>query len=298
MKSNKTTALLMLLVFLLVVSVVIIFLTGLDRPTSTSNPYQNVTSTAVPTVAVETPEPTPTPEATPTPSAAPTNAPVYYPPSTSMPSETASPVRTSTPPPAGVSVPSGTGATAATSGNAGTAAASTPIPGADANMLPAQDLIPVVPGANTSPSGSADASGSSASVIPTGTSLGSGTFRSDSGTSINIHADWSAVVSGTNTVDITVTAYVDSYSLYTTASPDVLNIAVDGQYFSLASPAIEIPTTTTPVSTKINSRTVTVTLSGGETRNIPVEVLWHYRGTYGGTYLDSIECGGNITLSR
>ena len=135
-------------------------------------------------------------------------------------------------------------------------------------------------------------------MIPTGTSLGSGAFRSDSGTSINIHADWNAVVSGTNTVDITVTAYVDSYSLYTTASPDVLNIAVDGQYFSLASPAIEIPTTTQPISTKINSRTVTVTLSGGETRNIPVEVIWHYRGTYGGTYLDSIECGGNITLSR
>ena len=298
MKSNKTTALLMLLVFLLVVSVVIIFLTGLDRPTSTSNPYQNVTSTAVPTVAVETPEPTPTPEATPTPSAAPTNAPVYYPPSTSMPSETASPVRTSTPPPAGVSVPSGTGATSAASNNAGTATAATPIPGADANMLPAQDLIPIVPGANTAPSGNTDASDSNASVIPTGTSLGSGSFRSDSGTSINVHADWNAVVSGTNTVDITVTAYVDSYSLYTTASPDVLNIAVDGQYFSLASPAIEIPTTTTPVSTKINSRTVTVTLSGGETRNIPVEVLWHYRGTYGGTYLDSIECGGNITLSR
>ena len=295
MKSNKTTALLMLLVFLLVVSVVIIFLTGLDRPASTSNPYQNVTATAVPTVAVETPEPTPTPEATPTPTPVPTNAPVYYPPSTSMPSQVAQPVSTATPPPAGVSVPSGTGAT---SNNTGTAAATpTPIPGADANMLPAQDLIPIVPGANTAASGNADA-GNAASVIPTGTSLGSGTFRSDSGTSINIHADWTALVSGPSTVDITVTAYVDSYSLYTTASPDVLNIAVDGQYFSLASPAIEIPTTTQPVSTKINSRTVTVTLSGGETRNIPVEVIWQYRGTYGGTYLDSIECGGNITLSR
>ena len=297
MKSNKTTALLMLLVFLLVVSVVIIFLTGLDRPASTSNPYQNVTTTAVPTVAVETSAPTPTPEATPTPAAVQTAAPVYYPPSTSMPSETAQPVKTSTPPPAGVSVPSGSGSNSTASGNAGTAAASpTPVPGADANMLPAQDLIPIVPGANTA-SGNTDA-GNGASVIPTGTSLGSGTFRSDSGTSINVHADWTALVSGTNTVDITVTAYVDSYSLYTTASPDVLNIAVDGQYFSLASPAIEIPTTTTPVSTKINSRTVTVTLSGGETRNIPVEAIWQYRGTYGGTYLDAIECGGNITLSR
>ena len=294
MKSNRTTALLMLLVFLLVVSVVIIFLTGLDRPASTSNPYQNVTTTAIPTVPVETPEPTPTQEASPTPAPVPTNAPVYYPPSTSMPSQTAQPVSTATPPPAGVSVPSGTGAT---SNNTGTTAATpSPIPGADANMLPAQDLIPIVPGANTAASGNTDSG--NASVIPTGTSLGSGTFRSDSGTSINIHADWNALVSGANTVDITVTAYVDSYSLFTTASPDVLNISVDGQYFSLASPAIEIPTTTQPVSTKINSRTVTVTLSGGETRNIPVEVNWQYRGTYGGTYLDSIECGGNITLSR
>ena len=298
MKSNRTTALLMLLVFLLVVSVVIIFLTGLDRPASTSNPYQNVTTTAMPTVPVETPEPTPTPEDAPTPAPVPTNVPVYYPPSTSMPSQTAQPVSTATPPPSGVSVPSGTGATSTASNNTGTATATpSPIPGADANMLPAQDLIPIVPGANTVASGNADA-GNAASVIPTGTSLGSGTFRSDSGTSINIHADWTALVSGPNTVDITVTAYVDSYSLYTTASPDVLNIAVDGQYFSLASPAIEIPTTTQPVSTKINSRTVTVTLSGGDTRAIPVEVIWHYRGTYGGTYLDSIECGGNITLSR
>ena len=289
MKSNRTTALLMLLVFFLVVAVVIIFLTGLDRPSRSDNPYENVTVSAVPSVEVETPEPTPTAE----PTVAPTSSvPVYYPPATAAPSQTQQPVTTAAP-----------------SGGTGNAtvipseATPTPSPPADSNMLPAQDLIPIVPGVNDTTSteqtgGDSDTAAAPTNLIPVGTSLGSGTFRSDSGTSINIHADWNAVVSGTNTVDITVTAYVDSYSLYTTASPDVLNIAVDGQYFSLASPAIEIPTTTTPVSTKINSRTVTVTLSGGETRNIPVEVLWHYRGTYGGTYLDSIECGGNITLSR
>ena len=291
MKSTRTTALLMLLVFLLVVSVVIIFLTGLDRPTSSDNPYQNVTTTAAPTVAVETPEPSEPPEPTPTPGATATSAPVYYPPSTAMPSQTASPVSTATPPPAGVSVPSGTGATTGAA-----AATATPVPGADSNLLPALDLVPVVPGATVAGS---DAAGTdSASLIPVGTSLGSGTFRSDSGTSINIHADWSALVSGPNTVDLTVTAYVDSYSLYTTASPEALNIAVDGQYISLASPAIEIPTTVNPVSTLINNRTVSVNLSGGETRSVPVEVVWHYRGTYGNVYLDTIECGGTVTLSR
>ena len=56
MKNNRTTALLMLLVFLLVVAVVIIFLTGLDRNSSSGNPYENVTVTAQPEAPVETPE--------------------------------------------------------------------------------------------------------------------------------------------------------------------------------------------------------------------------------------------------
>ena len=296
MKSNRTTALLMLLVFLLVVSVVIIFLTGLDRPTRSDNPYQNVTATAAPSVEVATPEPSVEPETqSPAPTVAPTSAPVYYPPSTAMPAQTAQPVSTATPPPAGVSVPSGSGATTTV-----TAATPTPVPGGDSNMLPAQDLIPVVPGATTANPDTTGGAGDTGAqnVIPTGTSLGNGTFRSDSGASINIHADWSALVRNPNTVDITVTAYVDSYSLFTTASPEALNISVDGQYISLASPAIEIPTTTTPVTTLINNHTFTVSLTGGETRSIPIEVVWNYRGTYGSVYLDTIECGGSVTLSR
>ena len=282
--NNRTTALLMLLVFLLVVAVVIIFLTGLDHKPRSQ--FENVTTSAVPSIAVETPEPTPTPSAAPT--AVPTSAPVYYPPSTAAPVQTARPVTTASP----------------TQNQQGTAAATpaptaTPVPGADPNLLPAQDLIPVIPGVNdNTDTGSTNADGNAPLLIPTGTSLGHGTFRSDSGTAINIHADWNAVVSGEHNVDVTVTAYVDSYSLFTTASPEALNISVDGQYVSLASPAIEIQNTTTPVSTLINNRTFTLSLSGGETRSIPIEVVWNYRGTYGGTYLETIECGGNITLSR
>ena len=280
MKSNRTTALLMLLVFLLVVAVVIIFLTGLDRPSRSDNPYENVTVSAAPSIEIETPEPTPEPTVAPT-----SSVPVYYPPVTDSTTQTQRPVTTAAPPASAAQAPAGTPEPTAT-----------PIPGADNNMLPAQDLIPIVPGVTENSDTGTDAA--SANLIPTGTSLGSGTFRSDSGTSINIHADWNAVVSGANTVDITVTAFVDSYSLFTTASPEALNIAVDGKYVSLASPAIEIQNTAGQVSTLINNRTFTTSLSGGETRNIPIDVVWNYRGTYGGTYLETIECGGTITLSR
>ena len=98
--------------------------------------------------------------------------------------------------------------------------------------------------------------------------------------------------------DITVTVYADCYSLYTTATPGALNIAVDGQYVSLASPAIERDGTAGAGSVEINSRTFTVPLLSGAHREIPLDVAWLYRGSYSGVNLDTIECGGNISLNR
>ena len=281
MRNSRTTALLMLLVFLLVVAVVIIFLTGLDNSNPHSNiPYQNVTATAEPEVPVETPQPTPVP------TSAPTSAPVYYPPSTSAPVQTARPVATATPPSSAPSQTTG---------------------GSDPVMLPAEQLIPSMPAPSSVPDTLVESTPTPivtgapvapVDVMPVGTLLGSGTFRSDTGTSLNIHADWNATVSGDRTVDITVSVYVDSYSLYTSASPNTLNIAVDGQYASLASPAIEYDGTDGLRVTLLNDRTFTVNLSSGELKSFPVEVAWMYRGTYGNVSLDTIECGGNISLTR
>ncbi len=279
MKNNRTTALLMLLVFLLVVAVVIIFLTGLDRTSARDNPYETVTSTAEPVITPETPPA----EVSAEPAPAATSAPVYYPASTATPVSTAAPVSTARPAPAQTT--------------AAPQATPTPVP-TDANGSPlfsAQDLIPVVPGAATP---APDGSGSSGTSIPVGTNIGSGSFRSDTGTGLNIRADWSAAISGTDTADITVTVYADCYSLYTTATPGALNIAVDGQYVSLASPAIERDGTAGAGSVEINSRTFTVPLLSGAHREIPLEVAWLYRGSYSGVNLDSIECGGNIALNR
>ena len=236
MKNNRTTALLMLLVFLLVVAVVIIFLTGLDRTSARDNPYETVTSTAEPVITPEAPPAEVSAEPTP----AATSAPVYYPASTSTPVSTAAPVSTARP------------ASAAATPAPAVQATPTPTP-TDANGNPlfsAQDLIPVVPGAATP---SPDGSGSSGTSIPVGTNIGSGSFRSDTGTGLNIRADWSAAISGQDTADITVTVYADCYSLYTTATPGALNIAVDGQYVSLASPAIERDGTAGAGSVEINS---------------------------------------------
>ena len=277
MKNNRTSALLLLLVFLLVVAVVIIFLTGLDRTPVQNRPIQNVTISGNPPVLEETPPPSPTAEPVETPAPVPTT---YYSSSTPVPVQTPRPITTAAPPAA---TPTPT---------------PTPAQPTEGVFLPAEELIPVVPGVNDN---NADNSGNNAGSTPSapaGTSLGSGTFRSDTGTSLNIHADWNAVVNSTASVDFTVTVYVDSYSLYTTASPEALNISVNGQYVSLASPAIEYDGTRGQLSTQINSRTFTLNLPAGSTTAVPVAVVWHYRGTYGGVALDTIECGGSVNLSR
>ena len=273
MKNNRTTALLMLLVFLVVVAVVIIFLTGLDRDSSRRNDnFENVTNTAI----LETPVVTPSPD----PTTVPTTAPTYYAPATSAPAATARPIQTAAP--------------AAPAAPASTPTPS-PTPVTDENgvvMLPAEDLIPVVPGVIDSKDENGEVI-----VVPSGTSLGSGSFRSDTGVSLNIRADWSAVVSGTNTVDVTVSVYAEHFSLQTTATPEALNIALDGQYVSLASPAI-VQEDNTRTVTLINQRTFTVTLAGGESRDLSLAVEWAFRGSYSGQELDVIACGGTIPLHR
>ncbi len=276
MKNSKTTALLMLLVFLLVAAVVIIFLTGLDNSAKRNNTPEKVTSVGDSSPNVETPSPSPSAAAV----ILPTTAPTYYPPSTTAPAATVRPVTTATPKPKATPTPTPT---------------PTPSPSssAEAGMLPAAELIPATP----TPEGNGTTVMTPVTVLPTGTTLGSGTFRSETGASINIHADWTAAVSGEKTADVTVTVYVDSYSLFTSASPEILNISLDGQYVSLASPAIEYDGNT-QISTLINSRTFTVNLSAGEIRSLPLQVVWMYRGTYGGMQIDVIECGGTITVSR
>ena len=282
MKNSRTTALLMFLVFLLVAAVVIIFLTGLDSGARRNN---LVTGVGDSTVNAETPTPTPTPTptiaATPQATILPTTAPTYYAPAaTQQAQQTARPVTTATPPPAAASTP--------TPSPSPTVYTEDGVP-----MLPASELIPATP----APEDEGTLVLTPITPLSEGTVLGSGSFRSNTGTSLNIHTDWVAVVSGESTVKVTVSAYVDHYSLFTSASPDVLGLGLDGQYASLSSPLIEYDGNVQK-STFINSQEFTVNLAGGQTRNLTLEASWLYRGTYGGVSIDVIECGGTITLSR
>lgn len=131
--------------------------------------------------------------------------------------------------------------------------------------------------------------------------LGSGSFESETGTYLNIHADWSAKTVSSTQVEVTVKVYCDHYSLYTSKLYGAVGILLDGQYASLDSPAIEHDSNDLK-HTELATRTFTIDLQEGQSRTFGLHVEWGYGGEYGGpngrVQLDSLECGGSITLSR
>lgn len=134
-------------------------------------------------------------------------------------------------------------------------------------------------------------------VTPNGVVLGSGSFRSGTGANIDIQADWQAVTSGSSQVDVTVTVSLLSYSLHMSAMPNSVNIGLSGQYASLGAPAVDYDGSAL-LTTTLASKTFTVELRDGDSRNFDLQVEWQFGGTYGGMVIPAVECGGNFTVAR
>ena len=130
-----------------------------------------------------------------------------------------------------------------------------------------------------------------------GSSLGSGSFSSDTGVGLNIRADWSAKTLSSSQAEVTVAVSVNSYSLHLVAVPKAVNLNLGGQYTSLDAPAIDYDGSGS-INTPLASKTFTVDLSEGESTSLHLDVVWSFGGTYQELELPSIECGGDISLSR
>ena len=134
-------------------------------------------------------------------------------------------------------------------------------------------------------------------VIPQGEVIGSGSFTSDTGTPLNIRADWTATVLDSERVEVTVNVYLVSYQIEVRELYNAVNVSVGDQYASADSPAIKWENNTR-LETLLASTVHTLSLPSGSSASFPLAAQYQFGGTYSKVELPVIECGGTIELSR
>ena len=134
-------------------------------------------------------------------------------------------------------------------------------------------------------------------VIPQGEVIGSGSFTSDTGTPLNLRADWTATVLDAEHVEVTVNVYLVSYQIEVRELYNAVNVSVGDQYASADSPAIKWENNT-KLETLLASTVHTLSLPAGSSASFPLAAQYQFGGTYSKVDLPVIECGGTIELSR
>ena len=132
--------------------------------------------------------------------------------------------------------------------------------------------------------------------------IGSGTVESNSGTYLNITADWTATTVSDSQVEITVKVNAKSYQLDYTGFPNSVHIAVGDKYESCAANTVSYTENKLALN-ELATHTITVDLPAGTSNSYTLQVTWDFNGVYGSPTMgpvpiQSLECGGTITLSR
>lgn len=172
----------------------------------------------------------------------------------------------------------------------------TPPPAPTPPAATAQTLPPVesetLPTDTPSPTGTPEPAPSQTpepTPTPTPTTLpvsASGSFASDTGTGLNLVADWSAYTDGSGAAKLRVELSARSYSFYTDAIWNALELTVNGTTYSASSAAVRYDGADMVV-TPLASFTVDAPEGGAD-----LTATWHYRGSYSGIPLEDITAAG------
>lgn len=118
-----------------------------------------------------------------------------------------------------------------------------------------------------------------------------GSFSSNTGTYLNVKADWTATSQYGNTAYLTIDISAVHYSFFTSALPGSIVLKVGDEVINLGSPDISYDGNDQKTTLMASKR---VEVPVGST--VPISIEWHYRGSYGGVELEVIELSGSAYI--
>ncbi|MCR5136607.1 MAG: hypothetical protein K6C12_05860 [Oscillospiraceae bacterium] len=114
----------------------------------------------------------------------------------------------------------------------------------------------------------------------------SGSFASQTGTSLNLFVSWSAETNAMGQKTLYVTVSTTSYSLYTGSSPNAVELTVNGMTYSATPNAVNYG----------GSSIATNVLASFSVPNAMgpayLTAVWHFNGTYSGVPISTITASG------
>ena len=160
-------------------------------------------------------------------------------------------------------------------------------PTAAPDVSPSDEPSPSVsPSAETTPT---------PTPAPSQDRLMSGSFDSDTGTSLNTHTEWAVTRSQSGALVMEVRIYVRSYTLGIGPRSGV--VTINGTAYSFRSEALSIESNDSPTETLIYSASQELYLSPGELLTVPISVTWNYNGVYSGNDIKSITSETSVTVT-
>ncbi len=125
--------------------------------------------------------------------------------------------------------------------------------------------------------------------------LMSGSFDSDTGSSLNTHTEWAVTRSQSGALVMEVRIYVRSYTLGIGPRSGV--VTINGTAYSFRSETLSIESNDSPTETLIYSASQELYLNPGELLTVPISVTWNYNGVYSGNDIKSITSETSVTVT-
>lgn len=125
--------------------------------------------------------------------------------------------------------------------------------------------------------------------------LMSGSFDSDTGSSLNTHTEWAVTRSQRGALVMEVRIYVRSYTLGIGPRSGV--VTINGTAYSFRSETLSIESNDSPTETLIYSASQELYLDPGELLTVPISVTWNYNGVYSGNDIKSITSETSVTVT-